>query len=389
MERVPALIERAAAPASETVLLTGATGTVGRELLARLLRTPSTRVLCLVRARDDDEARARIRRTIAELPDPRIGNDERRQTDAMAADLTRDRLGLSQRQWDTTADAVTRIVHGAASVTWNLPLGESRAINVTGTDRVLELAREGRRRGVLRKFDYISTCTVAGRRTGLIGEDDLRSRCGFHNTYEQSKFEAERRVRNHMNEMSVSIFRLAMVVGDSKTGCTSTFNVMYWPLKMMARGYIVAVPGDRAGVLDIVPIDFVGSAIEALSADPAHRGKGFHIAAGPLASSVGEILDLAVDCLGVRPPLLIRPRVFRLLQPLFYAAVWGKRREAMSKGRVYLPYLVYSAHFDTQNARRGLEPAGIHPPAVREYFERLIDYAIASDWGRRRVATVV
>jgi len=307
----------------------------------------------------------------------------------MAADLTRERLGLSQRHWDATADAVTRIVHGAASVTWNLPFDESQAINVTGTDRILELARDARRRGVLRKFDYISTCTVAGRRTGLIGEDELGGRCGFHNTYEQSKFEAERRVRNHMNEMSVSIFRLAMVVGDSKTGRTSTFNVMYWPLKMMARGHLVAMPGDRAGVLDIVPIDFVGSAIEALSADPAHRGKGFHIAAGPLASSVGEVLDLAVDCLGVRPPLLIRPPVFRLLRPLFYAAAWGKRREALNKSHVYLPYLIYRARFDTQNARRGLEPLGIYPPAVRDYFERLIDYAVATDWGRRPVATVV
>jgi len=373
---------------NDTVLLTGATGTVGRELLGRLLRTPSTRVICLVRARDDDEAQHRLKATIDELPGPRISEDERLRARALAGDLTRDRLGLSPRQWDATTDEVTRILHGAASVTWNLPLEESRAINVGGTEKMLELAREGRRRGALRKFDYIGTCMVAGKRTGLVGEDDLEGRWGFYNSYEQSKFESEQRVRAQMNEMSVSIFRLAMVVGDSKTGYTSTFNVMYWPLKMMARGRVVAAPGDRNGVLDMVPLDFVGAAIEALSADPAERGKGFHIAAGPNACTVGDVLDLAAQRFGVRPPLLISPQAFRLLRPLLYTFVWGKRRETMKKGRVYVPYLFYKTRFDTQNVRTALAPLGIRPPAVRDYFERLIDYAIATDWGRRRVEAI-
>jgi len=375
------------APA-ETVLLTGATGTVGRELLGRMLRSPDTRVICLVRAGSGEDAQQRLDRTIDDLPGTPITSDQRHRASAVAGDLTRNRLGVSDRQWDGLANEVTRIVHGAASVTWNLTLAESRAINVGGTERMLHLARDGRRRGALRRFDYLGTCMAAGKRQGLIAEDDLDGSHGFHNTYEQTKFEAEQLVRKHAGELAPSIFRLAMVVGNSKSGYTSTFNVMYWPLKMMARGRIVAAPGDRGSILDMVPLDFVGDAIETLSADPAQRGKSFHIAAGPAACTVGDVLDLAVRRFGVRQPLLIHPRAFRLLRPLLYSVVWGKRRETMKKGRVYMPYLSYRTRFDTSHVRAALEPAGIRPPAVREYFEQLIDYAIATDWGRRRVEVV-
>lgn len=367
----------------DVVLLTGATGTVGRELLARMLAVEGTRVLCLVRAADDAEAQRRLVDVLANRPGDALTDAQRQRVRAVAGDLTRDRLGLPARDWERLADDVTRIVHGAASVTWNLPLEESRAVNVTGTQRMLDLAREGRRRGRLAKFDYLGTCMVAGRRTGLIGEDDLDNRHGFFNTYEQSKYEAEALVRTHASELPASIFRLAMVVGDSRTGYTSTFNVMYWPLKMMARGRVLAAPGSRDGVLDMVPLDFVSEAIEALSADPAQRGKAFHIAAGPVACTVGDVLDLAVQRFGVRPPRLLGPRAFALVRPLLYCVTWGKRRETMKKGRVYVPYLSYQTRFDTVHVRTALEPRGIRPPAVRDYFAQLIDYALATDWGRR------
>ena len=370
----------------ETVLITGATGTVGRELLGRLLRTPGTRVVCLVRARDDHDARARLDPILEHLPGAPMTDEQRQRLRAIAGDLTRDRCGVSDRHWDELTGDVTRVLHGAASVTWNLPLEESRAINVGGTQRMLQFALEARRRGALRKFDYLGTCMVAGRRTGTIREEDLDDSHGFFNTYEQTKFESERLVREHAGDLPVSIFRLAMVVGDSKTGYTSTFNVMYWPLKMMSRGRVIAAPGDRGSVLDMVPLDFVGEAIEALSADASRRGQAFHIAAGPAACTVGDVLDLAVQRFGVKPPRLLSPAAFRLLRPLLYTVVWGKRRETMKKGRVYVPYLFYKARFDTTNVRTALDPLGIRPPAVREYFERLIDYAIATDWGRHRGA---
>ncbi len=142
------------------------------------------------------------------------------------------------------------------------------------------MAEAAASRGNLEAFDYISTVMVAGKRRGLIGEEELDDTAGFFSTYEQSKSEAEQLVRSKRGNLPVSVFRLSMVVGDSRTGHTSTFNVMYWPLKMLSRGMFWIVPADPNGVVDVVPVDYVADAVEALSGDPQQRGKSFHIAAG-------------------------------------------------------------------------------------------------------------
>jgi long-chain acyl-CoA synthetase len=369
------------------VLLTGATGMVGREILQRIARSADSRVLCLIRAVDDAEARARLDRTIQEMPH-RLSPERRACIDAVAGDLTRERFGLSRQAWEKLAEEVTRIVHGAASVTWNLPIETVRQINVEGTQRMLELAVESQRRGRFRKFDYLGTTMVAGRRTGLIGEEELDDSYGFFNTYEQSKWEAEKLVRTYRDSLPVSIYRLSMVVGDSKTGYTSAFNVMYWPLKMMSRGMFWFAPADPQGIVDIVPVDYLCDALEELSADPKQIGKCFHLAAGPeRCCTIGEILDLAVQTFKVRRPILMNPRTFFLfVRPLLYAVTWGRKREVMKTARVYLPYLSFQAKFSTEQTRAALEPKGLVPPTVREYFQTLVDYAIRTDWGKRCVA---
>ena len=372
-------------PASETVLLTGATGFVGRELLWRLARRPSDRVMCLVRGKDAAESAAKLAHILdIARPLPLTADDKSRVT-VVRGDITQDRLGVSAAQYDELAGMVTRIVHDAATVDWAATLDAARRINVEGTRRVLALAQAGQQRGALRRFDYVSTCHVCGKRTGNIAEESLDDRAGFFNHYEQSKFEAETLVRR--SGVPFSTFRLSSVVGDSRTGYSSTFRVMYWPLKMLSRGMAWVVPADRAGMLDIVPIDFVCDALEALSADPSMRGKTFHLAAGPERSStIGELLDLAVRRFRVRPPMLISPAAFdRYLRPLLYLVTWGRRRDMMKKGRVYRPYMAFRASFDTAQGRPALDAVGIRPPLVRDYFERLIDYALESDWGKREV----
>jgi long-chain acyl-CoA synthetase len=372
-------------PASETLLLTGATGFVGRELLWRVARTRGDRVICLVRGKDDAESAAKLAHILdIARPEPLTAEDRSR-VSVVRGDITQDRLGLSAAQYDELASAATRVIHDAATVDWAAPLETTRHINVEGTRRVLELAQAGHRRGTLRRFDYVSTCHVCGKRTGSILEASLDDSAGFFNSYEQSKFEAEALVRR--SGVPFSTFRLSSVVGDSRTGYSSTFRVMYWPLKMLSRGMAWVVPADRAGVLDIVPIDFVCDALEALSADPSMRGKTFHLAAGPdRSSTIGELLDLAVSRFRVRSPMLISPATFdAYLRPLLYLVTWGRRRDMLKKGRVYRPYMAFRASFDTAEERSVLDPLGIRPPLVREYFQRLIDYALQSNWGKREV----
>src|SRR5882757_9366095 len=169
------------------VFLTGATGFIGMELLARYLERTDRHVYALVRARDDAEAQARLEATVSRmLPDP-AGYADR--VVAVRGDVTEPGLGMAPRRRAELAEVIGEIVHSAASVSFSLPLAESRAINVDGTRQILDLAELTARRGDgLRRLSYVSTAYVAGDRRGSFGEDDLDVGQGFRNAYEQSKF---------------------------------------------------------------------------------------------------------------------------------------------------------------------------------------------------------
>ena len=144
----------------------------------------------------------------------------------MRADLTLPGLGLRRRAREALAGQVSEIVHGAASVSFVLPLDDARAINVDGTRRMLEFAELARERGGLNRYGRDSTAYVCGNHTGRFTEHDLDMRQGFHNSYEQSKFEAEKLVRAH-TDLPWTILRPSIVVGDRRSGSTSAFNVLY------------------------------------------------------------------------------------------------------------------------------------------------------------------
>ena len=364
------------------VLLTGATGFVGRELLWRIARDADHPVACIVRARSQADADARL----AAVTGP-LTPEQRARVRAIPGDLGSERIGLDANTWDRLAATSERVLHCGASVDWAMPLATARHTNVEGTRRMLELGAEAHRRGTLQRFDYVSTTTVCGRRPGLIREDSLDGSAGFFNYYEQSKFEAEGLVR--ASGLPFRVFRMSMVVGESRTGYTSAFNVMYWPLKQLARGMAFVVPANRHGWLDMVPVDYVCDALQIISRDRTARATTFHLAAGPEgAATVGELLDLGCRRFGARTDLRAAGVYQILLRPLLNILVWGKRREIMRKGRVYMPYFSYRAQFDTTETRAVVAPQGLRLPTVREYFETLIDYAVATDWGKRKSPAV-
>jgi len=371
--------------AAHTILLTGATGFVGRELLWRMTRVPAYRVICLIRAQDSAAAEARLDALLDQSRPLALTPEERSRSRAVAGDITKPRLGLDAGQWEELSGSVTRIIHGAASVDWAQPIATARAINVEGTRKMIELAKDVQSRGKLRSFEYLSTCYVCGRRTGIIPEKDLDDTYGFFNSYEQSKCEAEQLVRS--SGLPYYVFRLSMVVGDSRTGYASTFKVMYWPLKMLSRGMAKVVPANPKGIVDLVPVDYVCDAIETLAGDPSQAEKTFHLAAGPgRSSTIGQMINMAVHRFKVSRPWLIPQRWFDLvIRPVLYLVIGSKKRELLKKGRIYRPYFAYGAEFDTAQVRASLDPAGIAPPPVQDYFQRLIDYAVASDWGKSGV----
>ena len=102
---------------------------------------------------------------------------------------------------------------------------------------------------------------MAGTHAGRFREEDLDVGQGFRNAYEQSKFEAEKLVRQHREVLPVQVFRPSIVVGEEATGWTPAFNVIYWPLRAFARGTYSAIPARRRSPVDVVSIDFVADAI--------------------------------------------------------------------------------------------------------------------------------
>jgi thioester reductase-like protein len=371
-------------PACGGVLLTGATGFVGQELLARYLERTERRVYALVRSVSQRVAAARVKHTLLSLFG--AGHPYARRVVAVRGDITHPGLGLGGRSNELAAQ-VSEIVHSAASVSFEEGLEGMRAINVEGTRRVLEFAERCSARGGLRRFCHISTAFVAGEHAGLFSEDDLDVGQRFRNAYEQSKFEAESLVAGWRREMPITVVRPSIVVGERESGWTASFNVLYWPLRAFARGSYVALPARGDAPVDVVPVDYVADAIFALSEAPEAEGSTFHLTAGIHASSVGELIELATARFERPAPRMIAPAVYgRVVHPLLVRLSRDERhRRALERSKVFFPYFAVAARYDDRRSRVALRTAGIGPTPLRGYFDRLVDFALAADWGRRPI----
>jgi thioester reductase-like protein len=334
------------------VLLTGATGFVGREVLARFLTRGDDHVYALVRAADDDGAAGR-------LP----GHER---LTALAGDIEQEELGLSGQAAERLRREVSTVLHCAASVSFDLPLEESRRVNVGGTRRVAEFARSC---PGLERFSYVSTAYVAGEPGGLFREDELAVGQRFRNPYERSKFEAEVALRAEAPDLPLQILRPSIVVGDSETGRTSSFNVLYGPLRAFALGAIRAIPARRDSPVDIVPVDYVADRVYELVTEG--ESGTFHLVAGRNATTVGRLLEMSSAELGRSKPAVLPPRLYRRwVHPLL-----KKRYPGLKRMEVYFPYFAMRVRFDDRRLGPG--------PRVERYFDRLVRYAEKARWGRR------
>ena len=369
------------------IFLTGATGFLGMELLARYLERTDRHVYALVRPTTVAEPVERLRGVIEELSgDP---DAFRGRWTAVGGDAEVSDLGIEPAWRRDLAAEIGDVVHSAASVSFSLPLEESRRINVAGTRRLLEFAELCRERGGLHKFAHVSTAYVAGDHPGRFGEDELDVGQDFRNAYERSKFEAERLVREHADRLPVQIFRPSIIVGEQSSGWTASFNVLYPPLKGFAAGAYPALPANPDTPVDVVPVDYVADAIFELAERPAERGEVHHLVAGERATTVGRLAERAGRYFKRRPPRLVPPRLYRLLiHPLLVAVTRGRRRRALRSAETLFPYFRMRVRFDDRRSRARLEPAGIRPPPPESYLDRLLDFAVAARWGKRRVTRV-
>jgi nucleoside-diphosphate-sugar epimerase len=267
-------------------------------------------------------------------------------------------------------------------------LEESRRINVDGTRRILDLARHCAARGDgLERLAYVSTAYVAGRHRGAFGPGDLQRSQHFRNAYEQTKYEAEVLVRDAATawELPTQVFRPSIVVGERDTGWTTSFNVLYGPYRSYAKGQYTVLPGRLDGIVDVVPVDFVADGVWALMQEPVTAGvETYMLTAGELAPTLRVIRDTAVDYFAKGTPAIIHPTAFRVLAAPALGLLGGsKARTALSRSKPYFPYFEVETRYDARSTHAALAAHGIEPPRFADFAERLLDFAVLANWGKR------
>jgi thioester reductase-like protein len=245
-------------------------------------------------------------------------------------------------------------------------------VNVEGTRNVLRFA-EGC--PGLRRHHYVSTCYVSGRHCGPFRETDLDVSQRFNNFYEETKFLAEVEVaRARTGGMPTTVYRPAIVVGDSRTGDTQKFDGPYfllqWLVRQPRRWALVPLVGDPTTVrFNMVPSDYVIDAIGHLSGLDVSVGRTYQLA-DPRPLTVDELLVemlRAVDRRGFRVPLPRRLTTWALdnIGPL-------ERFVGIPASAV--EYFTHPTHYDTSESGRDLAGSGVSCPLVADYLPTLVRF---------------
>lgn len=369
------------------ILLTGVTGFIGKALIKLLLQKDHI-IYVLIRSKVQESAQIRFQNLLREFP------DNVSQLRLVAGDIELPYLGLSKKMFEDLGEKIDTIYHSAASVHLTAPLFELRKSNVQGTKSILQLAKIAAKT-TFKRLNYVSTAYVAGKRSGIIYENELDRGQAFSNNYEQAKFEAELLVEQAKQELPICIYRPSMVMGHSQTGWTSAFNVLYGPIKMGYFGNLPFVPGCSQSKIDAVPIDYVTQSLAYLSAlDETINGKTFHLTVGVNQSiSAKELLELASEYLlqlvneyglynPMKIPLMIPPQLFKVLSKLLSYTAKGKRKTKIHKLLTYVNYTLYYKEFDNSEAKKYLEPAGIICPRLQDYLDVICRYAVDKHFGK-------
>lgn len=267
------------------VLLTGATGLLGRYLVRDLLDA-GDRVACVVRDSRSMPAADRVE-ALMQSWERMLGRPMPRPV-VLTGDITRPLLGLDADAVAWVRDNCDAVLHNAASLTFHsAPFDEEPyRSNVRGTQNALELASEAG----IRDFHHVSTAYVCGLRSGIVKEDELDVGQQPSNDYERSKIQAEKLVREADFLSPPTVYRPAIIVGDSKTGFTTTFHGFYAMLRIV---YTMAMQAERDenGIIfdrvrvtldgtekkNLVPVDWVSAAITHIFRNPEHHGKTYHL----------------------------------------------------------------------------------------------------------------
>ncbi|MDQ1728299.1 MAG: hypothetical protein QOD33_424 [Pyrinomonadaceae bacterium] len=347
---------------SETIFLTGFPGFIATRLLRRLARD-DIRFLLLVQPPFAERAQVEIKSLAT--------GTGRSSSDfvLMQGDITAPGLGLSPADLARARAETTVLFHLAAVYDLAVARDLALAVNVEGTRQVNEFARS---LSSLRHYHYISTCYVAGKRTGRILEHELRHDAGFRNYYEETKYLAELEVENLKAELPVTIHRPAVVCGDSRTGETAKYDGIYYLIRYLLKWPALLSSfniGNSDVALNLVPVDFVVEAMARLACEPRAVGETLQLA-DPAPLTTRELFNAITRSIKGRESRVTIPArlvEFSLMLPVA-PKVSGLPHSAV-------PYFFLKQNYDTAVAQELLKPHGIFCPPFKSYVDIIVAYA--------------
>jgi thioester reductase-like protein len=313
----------------------------------------------LVRAKSDKEARERLWtslqlhfgfREFCEYLDSRVR--------IFRGDLTSERFGLGDDEYHALVDTTDSIIHCAASLNRK---SERQCLNVNlrGGLEVIQLARRAQNRNGLRRYSHVSTVAVAGKRRNEVVTEDAAidwARSDY-DPYARTKKFGEHMLHQLLADVPHTIFRPAIVLGDSRRPETSQFD-MVQAFDVLVRMPVLPLrPQDK---IDIVPADYVSKAIVAIhqKSEPVHGI--YHLSSGTGSQTYKELTDALAEAGGWR-----RPAYWPWMGGTFSGAVnrLSNGKSAVAHGasllKVFWPYLDWNTVFDNSRvvAELGEAPA--------------------------------
>lgn len=346
---------------SETIFLTGFPGFIAARLARRLARR-ETHFFLLVQKQFVEKAIRAVEEIARETAAP-LGNFA-----IVEGDITQKHLGIAHEDLEIVRAGTTDVFHLAA--VYDLAVGKDLAfsVNVEGTKNVNEFVESLPNAS---RYNYVSTCYVAGLRRGEILETELEHNAGFRNFYEETKYLAEQSVERLKGKIPTTIFRPSVVVGDSETGETQKYDGIYSLVLYLRKAprllRFINVGNDRVK-LNLVPVDFVVEAIAALSKDKSAIGKTVALA-DPNPLTTAELFDAIAENLTGKRSIIKPPGklIEKSLMLPFSPRLSGLPFPAV-------PYFFVPQTYDTRAADELLAKHNIHCPNFKSYIENLLKF---------------
>ena len=328
------------------IFLTGSTGYLGSYLVAGLFTGHRERLNLLVRAKSQQEARERLWTSLQLHFDfPEFYEFINTRTRIFLGDLTSEHFGLPDDEYHALVDTTESVIHCAASLNRK---SEKQCLNVNlrGTLEVLQLARRAQNHHGLRRYSHVSTVAVAGQRQDEVVTEDAAidwARSDY-DPYARTKKFCEHMAAQLLPDVSRTIFRPAIVLGDSRRAEPTQFD-MVQAFDILSRFPVLPLrPQDK---IDIVPANYVGGAIVDIHQKSAPAHGIYHLSSGSGSQTYRELTDALAEAGGSRRPLYVPA-----LGGMFSGTVdWLARRRGgvaypASLLKVFWPYLNWNTVFD-------------------------------------------